>query len=172
MFTRMSKGLLIFLEVVLVIAAIVGGCAIGAEANSAGLGFVLILLFLVVGFLIMFSLGLFIELANNVLDIKQMLAKQNGGYAGIAPTQYSSAQNSNAQNGRLNLAEAAARVDAERSSAQNGSTQNGRLNLAELAAQADVERSQQQSWFCSECGTRNSIGVAICKACGKDKYGN
>ena len=151
MFTRMSKGLLIFLEVVLAIAAIVGGCAIGAEANSAGLGFVLILLFLVVGFLIMFSLGLFIELANNVLDIKQMLAKQNGGYAGIAPAQNSSTQYS---------------------SPQYSSPQNGRLNLAELAAQADVERSQQQSWFCSECGTRNPVGVAICKACGKGKYGN
>ena len=77
MFTRLSKGILIFMEVALVIGSIVGGCIIGGENGGLGFGLLMILVFLLASFIILCSLGLFVELANNILDIKRILEKQN-----------------------------------------------------------------------------------------------
>lgn len=69
MFTRMAKGVLIFFEVVVVLAAIGLGLTFGIEEGGAG--FLIFLLVLAVGFLLIFFFGLFVELCNNVMDIRQ-----------------------------------------------------------------------------------------------------
>lgn len=148
MFTRMSKGLLIFMEVVFVIASIVGGCAVGGESGEPIAGFLMFLFCLLLSFIILSSFGLFVELANNVLDIKEILEEQNKSYP--IPN------NSNVNN----VPEPKTAINEKR------------VSLADVAAKTEDERKQQQGWFCSECGTRNPASLSICKACGKEKYGN
>lgn len=70
MFTRMAKFVLGILMLVVVIMAFV--VAIGMDAGFWG--FVLTLL---LGSVLLCSFGILVELANNVMDIKQILSKQN-----------------------------------------------------------------------------------------------
>ena len=70
MFTRMAKFVLGILMLVVVIMAFV--VAFGMDAGFWG--FVLTLL---LGSVLLCSFGILVELANNVMDIKQILSKQN-----------------------------------------------------------------------------------------------
>ena len=70
MFTRKAKFVLGILMLVVVIMAFV--VAIGMDAGFWG--FVLTLL---LGSVLLCSFGILVELANNVMDIKQILSKQN-----------------------------------------------------------------------------------------------
>lgn len=180
MFTRMSKGLLIFMEVALVIGSIVGGCALGAASEAPGFGFFMILVFLLASFIILCSFGLFVELANNILDIKRILEKQNKGYASSVSKQNNSQENNVAE---LNQKHEKTNVDRNNNYTNTISEHGDRIyennevrisldDLANMAAQADEEQRLQQGWFCSECGTKNPAGAITCKACGKEKYNN
>jgi ribosomal protein L40E len=73
MFTRISKVILIFMEIVLAIASIVGGKIMGDLSDDGGFGFLMALVFLVASFFWLCIFGVIVECANNVLDVKNML---------------------------------------------------------------------------------------------------
>ena len=68
-FTRLAKGILIFFMVIIVIGSIVIGVAV-ADMVDGGMGFIFFLLALAVGMLLISIFGMFVELCNNILDIK------------------------------------------------------------------------------------------------------
>lgn len=67
MFTRLAKGILGVLVVVIIIAAYFVGVAM-----NSGIGFIVAL---GIGTVILMFFGLFVELCNNILDIKNMVSK-------------------------------------------------------------------------------------------------
>ena len=64
MFTRMAKGLLWILMIAIVIVSV-----IGMIAENVGVGLAILLL----GFVCLFFFGVWVELINNVLDIRNTL---------------------------------------------------------------------------------------------------
>ena len=169
MFTRMSKVILYIVEAVLLIGSLVGGCALGAEEGDAGAGLIYILIFLLVSFLILVSFGLFVELANNVLDIKRMMEGKNKKYAGSVSAQESSQGNIAPEMNRKHTEPVMEPDNREYETVKERISLD---DLARMAAQADAEEGEQQGWFCSECGIRNTADTVACIACGKEKYNN
>lgn len=70
MFTRMAKGLLWLMVLAIVIMAFV----VAIKLDAGFWGFVATLIF---GAVAISSFGMFVEIANNVMDIKNTLNKQN-----------------------------------------------------------------------------------------------
>lgn len=70
MFTRMAKGLLWLLVLAIVILAFV----VAIKLDAGFWGFIVTLIF---GAVAISSFGMLVELANNVMDIKTILSKQN-----------------------------------------------------------------------------------------------
>lgn len=68
MFTRIAKGILIISSIAILLLAIIA--AISTDGN--GLVFFAII---ILGGIFLFNFGIFVELANNVMDIKEFLVK-------------------------------------------------------------------------------------------------
>lgn len=80
MFTRMAKGILTTLVIVgAIFSLIIGiwiGSLVGGDNNTIGgfgVGFVVTIAGWIVTFLFSCALGMFVELANNVMDCKQLM---------------------------------------------------------------------------------------------------
>lgn len=162
MFTRMAKGVLWFMVVVLAIASLVGGIAIGSAAEDGGLGFLMILLFLAASFLVLMAFGMFVELANNVLDIKQALRGQAPMVTGMVQQNPSAQQNIPIQ---AYYGGGYSYIPSAPDNANNGSG----YDLSKIAAQSTSQSQIQDGWYCPQCGTRNKRLARICASCGKEK---
>lgn len=172
MFTRLAKGLLWVLVVATAITALVVG---GTDAGFLGFLGVLLL-----GALVLLFLGMFVELANNVMDIKQLLEKidystQQIGTDYQTDTQFSAGMAQTSMGtwycrkcGTQNSGNEA-RCTGCGAYAENkiGATT---YNLSRLAAQAEMEKQQSfEGWYCRQCGEKNSLHSAYCKNCGQYK---
>ena len=137
-FTRLAKGILIFFMVVIVIGSIVIGVAV-ADAEDGGTGFIFFLLALAVGLLLISIFGMFVELCNNILDIKKTLNTQELGYTGnnTSGSLYASAptQSSNSK----------------------------------AVIPATPSEQNEGTWFCRYCGERNKASNKSCAYCYKER---
>lgn len=68
MFTRIAKGILIFLMIIVVIFALL-------VATTTDAGFLGFLCVIIVGGIGLFFFGIYVELANNIMDIRESLVK-------------------------------------------------------------------------------------------------
>ena len=148
MFTRMARGVLIFFEVVIVLAAIGLGLTFGIGLDDGGVGLLIFLLALVVGLLLVFFFGLFVELCNNVMDIRETL--KTGKPVDQSATHQTSGPTSKAQH-----------------------FSNPEFNLSKIAAEYEKERETKKDievWYCRFCGTANEdMSAQVCGNCGKSR---
>ena len=166
MFTRMSK-------VVLWIAAIaifIGGAA---TLSYDGLG----LLIWLGGLILLWGIGVFVEMVNNIMDIKIMLSK--GGFNNQTPH-----QNIQKPIQVNNFVEDKGKWYCRRCNSENssddvkcvscGASSDGRIgtpntsyNLSQIAQQTEIQNENAVGWFCRACGQKNSSNSQYCSACGK-----
>lgn len=148
MFTRMAKGVLTFFEVVVVLAAIGLGLTFGIGLENGTVGFLIFLLTLVVGILLIFFFGLFVELCNNVMDIRETL--KTGKPVDQSATRQTSGPTSKAQH-----------------------FSNPEFDLSKIAAEYEKERETKKDievWYCRFCGTANEdMSAQVCGNCGKSR---
>lgn len=161
MYTRISKGVLIVLNVLGVIAALI-------IAGVAGDGIAFILALIGIEFLLFFF-GMFVELANNILDIKVCLDEWDFSQGGNPFV--------------VNLVEQAAKEKKEKEVLQQ-QLQSREENKPSQASQAEAvveekveeEVSEEQTkttqkkakpkteWFCSSCGEKMDLRQFIAPA--------
>lgn len=143
MFTRISKVVLwILLAGVVIAGFILLGIDVGISLIVWGGGLVVI-----------YGFGIFVELINNVLDIKNILKSMNdNGYSMGAPVQQ-------VQEPVLSY---------NRNGSQNTRSES-RMNLSAVAAASTTQSNASSGWYCRECGTKNKTSSRICMGCGKYK---
>lgn len=141
MFARIAKGMLILYFIAVVIAWMV---LIG-ERNTKVLGWIILGAGLIFGFM----MGLFVELVNNVLDIRINSEKI---LAGIQ----SSGQNNSLSGSRSNS-------DPSGNSNINTSTPYTNTNVSNTSANVG------SSWVCGYCGNTNDSSYVFCTKCGEKK---
>lgn len=134
MFTRMAKVVLWIVG----IAILLTGLAVGSMGND----FLGALAIWVASFVLLWIVGTYVEMINNIMDIKKLLSKgtlnnvQDGSY--VNPTYQASKGASNAG-----------------------------LNLSQAAQQEEIQKTSV--WFCEACGTKNSSHHKYCVNCGKNR---
>ena len=143
MFTRISKVVLwILLAGVVIAGFILLGIDVGISLIVWGGGLVVI-----------YGFGIFVELINNVLDIKNILKSMNdNGYSMGAQVQQ-------VQEPVLSY---------NRNGSQNTRSES-RMNLSAVAAASTTQSNASSGWYCRECGTKNKTSSRICMGCGKYK---
>ena len=140
MYTRIAKGLVVTLTVLVFIGAIVAIVATGEFLLGLGI--------LIIGLVSLLVLGVMVELANNVLDIKECLMRQN------TRPDYSASQPA-MQHGYY-------------SNGTHISNNGAGYNL--MAGAENIQgNSYSGSWLCSQCGTRNKRLDTFCSGCGAYK---
>lgn len=173
MFTRMSKGVLW----VLVIAAVIGGF-VGMTVDMG-----VALLIWLGGIVLIWGLGVFVELINNILDIKKTLDKISTSVAGAMGTPNAGAYGNTGynMNAAMNSGWNETTWYCNRCGTQNSSDEtqcagcgtqrpnSGKPSLAQAAAQIEMPRAVQSGWYCRYCGAKNNSSSRICIGCGKDK---
>lgn len=168
MFTRMSKVMLWIAGIGIVIGGFV---AMGNDEE--GIGWAI----WVIGFVALWALGVFIELINNVLDIKNILSNMSLGNSYASNSSSSTPKNSYNTTpiytnwcctgcGTTNVPEA---DFCSYCGKPKGSLGTGGYNISELAAESETQNTIQDGWFCRSCGTKNKSTSRICSGCGKDK---
>lgn len=174
MFTRMSKGVLW----VLVVAVVIGGF-VGMVAADIGVALIIWL----GGIVLIWGLGVFVELINNILDIKKILqtmsstgymGTSNVGSYGYGNTGYS--MNTAAQPGRnattwyCNYCGTPNSLDATKcAGCGTQRPSSGKPSLAQAASQMETPKATQSGWYCRYCGSKNNSSSRVCIGCGKDK---
>lgn len=161
MYTRIANGLLKVLTVLGVIAALIAGVAAGTatryddaiSVGIVGIG-VFILALIIIGILLLFF-GMFVELANNILDIKICLDKWNSSQ-GNKPSQASQAT-------QVRQASQATRVEEVVEERVEKEAPEEQTKPAQKKAKPKTE------WFCSACGVKNEPQALYCTSCGKHK---
>lgn len=141
MFARIAKGALI---VYFIAVAFAWGVFIGEEKTKV-LGWIILGAGLVFGFM----MGLFVELVNNVLDIrinsKKILERiQSSGQNNLLPGSRSNSYPSG--NSNINTSTPYTNTNVSNSSANVGS-----------------------SWVCGYCGNTNDSSYVFCTKCGEKK---
>lgn len=148
MFTRFAKGFLWFLSIAVVIASI----AVASILDDILWFFII----LVGGFVTLMFFGMFVELCNNILDIKHYLLR--GGF-------------SNSNTSSYNNYSVPASNNSYNAYSSNVYDNNFGNMLSQAAKVADVEKKaeSQEGWFCRQCGTKNKMHATFCSGCGKTK---
>ncbi len=171
MFTRMSKGVLW----VLVAAVVIGGFV--GMAEEVGIG----LLIWLGGLVLIWGLGVFVELINNILDIKKILQSISstgsmgnsnvGSYGSMGYNMNTSKQSGwNETTWYCNHCGTPNSSDATRCAGCGTLRPNsGKPSLASAAAQMGNSRETQTGWYCRYCGSKNNATSRVCIGCGKDK---
>lgn len=176
MFTRMSK---VVLWILLAACVIAGFILLGVDPTIS---------FIVWGggLVLVYGFGIFVELINNVLDIKKILKKMSdNGYsmgapvqqmqAAVSQDQYNSNQYNQSQHSsnQYNQNQYSSAQYGQSQYAQGGSSQgrdnNGRINLAAAAAASTPRSNAVSVWYCRDCGTKNKTSSRICIGCGKER---
>lgn len=147
MFARIAKGMLIFYFIVVVIAwmALIG------EKDTKVLGWIILGAGLIFGFM----MGLFVELVNNVLDIRINSEKI---LAGIQ----SSGQNNSLLGSRSNSYPAG-------NSNINTSTPYTNTNVSNSSANLSLLGNAGSTWTCKYCYNTNEAAYVFCTKCGEKK---
>lgn len=158
MFTRISKVVLWILLAGIVIAGfILLWFNVGISLIVWGGGLVVI-----------YGFGIFVELINNVLDIKNILkSMKDNGYSMEPPVQQVQepvpSYNRNDSRSQYN----------SNQYGQNNGSQNtrneSRMNLSAVAAASTTQTNANSGWYCRACGTKNKPSSRICIGCGKYK---
>lgn len=148
MFTRMAKVVLWIAG----IAILITGLAVGSMADNFLATMSQILVIWAIGFVLLWVIGTYVEMINNIMDIKKLLSKstlnnvQDGSY--VNPTyQDGSYVNPTYQ-------------------APKGASNAG-LNLSQPAQQKEIQKTS--AWFCGVCGMKNSSHQQYCVNCGKNR---
>ena len=186
MFTRMSK---VVLWILLVVCVIAGFILLGVDPAIS---------FIVWGggLVLVYGFGIFVELINNVLDIKKILKKMSdNGYSMGASVQqmqaaesqdqyntnqYNQSQHSSNQHSQnqhssnqYNQNQYSSAQYSQSQYAQNRSRQSsrneGRLNLSAAAAASTSQSEIKAGWYCRACGTKNKPASRMCIGCGKER---
>ncbi len=176
MFTRMSK---VVLWILLVVCVIAGFILLGVDPAIS---------FIVWGggLVLVYGFGIFVELINNVLDIKKILKKMSdNGYsmgasvqqmqAAVSQDQYNSNQYNQSQHSsnQYNHNQYSSAQYGQSQYVQGGSSQgrnnNGRINLAAAAAASTPRSNAVSVWYCRDCGTKNKTSSRVCIGCGKER---
>ena len=177
MFTRMAKGFLW----ILVVAVVISSIALPVVLESGVWFFIA----LGGGLIILRSFGMFIELCNNILDIKQAIKRgdvsiNNQGSSYGANVSRSSqtygnntqAYGNNAQSyGYSNQSYGYNNQSYGYNNQMYGNNRQGGM-LAAAAKQADEEKKKMATsggWYCKYCGAKNKPHDQYCKDCGKEK---
>ena len=169
MFTRFSK---VFLWIMVVGVVVVAICA-AAAAEEAIVFFPVFL----AGCVVLMFFGMFVEMCNNILDIKKILSK--GGVVTKENTnEVQSSQNfmrvdsgkwycrkcgTENSGDETHCAGCGASVDNKVGASNMG------YNLSQLAQQTDKEKQNEAGWFCRHCGTKNKKLMTYCSGCGKER---
>lgn len=168
MFTRISKVVLwILLAGVVIAGFILLGIDVGISLIVWGGGLVVI-----------YGFGIFVELINNVLDIKNILKSMNdNGYSMGAPVQQVQepvlSYDRNGSQNQYNHNQNSQNQYNSNQYGQNNGSQNtrseSRMNLSAVAAASTTQSNASSGWYCRECGTKNKTSSRICMGCGKYK---
>lgn len=148
MFTRIAKVFLWILSIAVVISAF----AVSSVLEDSIWFFVI----LGAGFILLMFFGMFVELCNNVLDIKKMFAKDNYN----SYSTYNTVTPNNAIGYSYNTAMPNNTI--------NYST-GGMLEQAAKEVSEEKMNESQDGWFCRQCGTKNKALATFCSGCGKTK---
>ena len=143
MFTRLLQAYLILVIVVLAIVSL--ALAIKSGSLLVGVGI------FVAGMIAVCLLGAFIEMINNIMDIKEMMEKL-----------ISIEQGTNRKLDNINKTERLS-TNNQVSGSSKVSTSTG-VGLDKAAASY-----KPSSWSCTNCGTRNNPEARFCKECGNSK---
>lgn len=133
---------------IVAIGILILGLAVGSR------DFLAALIIWAVGFVLIWVIGTYVEMINNIMDIKKLLSKStlnNGQYGScVNPTyQYDGYVNPTYQ-------------------VPKGAANDG-LNISQPAQQEKIQKTGD--WFCGLCGTKNSSHQKYCVSCGKNRIG-
>lgn len=134
MFTRIAKVML----VLSVIAVVILSICVGIDKE----GFGWFLLTFMVGFLVLTMFGMFIELANNVMDIKVYLERK--AYSTVSNT-----------------------VNTNSNQMSTDDLMNKLTNTKKLSEEQTVNKNT--TWNCKRCGIKNESIALFCSNCGQWK---
>lgn len=143
MFTRLLQAYLILVIVVLAIVSLVLAMKSGSLLVGVGI--------FVAGMIAVCLLGAFIEMINNIMDIREMMEKL-----------ISIEQGTNRKLDNINQTDQM-HVNVQTSGTAKVSTSSG-VGLDKAAASY-----KPSSWSCTNCGTRNNPESRFCKECGNPK---
>ena len=134
MFTRMSKAMLWITGIAIVIGGLV-------TIQYDGLG----LAIWIGGFILLWGIGTYVEMINNIMDIKGLLSK-NALHV-----------NTEVSNSDSRLSQVAQQIS------------NSDSKLSQVAQQTEMQKQDNAGWFCRQCGQKNSSHSQFCSGCGKYK---
>ncbi len=184
MFTRMAMGVLTIIIIAGAISSLILGVKVGKSTDNFGLGFLITIVGWVVTMLSSCVLGVIVELANNVMDCKQIMQQiaDKMNRANL-PCAEESGSNGNSGGKSADPRDLLKRNDEFWKCPECG-TQNekfryscqrcGALSRAGLVQQVNSNANSnanavQKYWFCSKCGEQNAPEVRFCVHCGQPR---
>ena len=138
------------------------------------------IIIVLVGPFLLMAFGMFVELCNHVLDIRNAIQSdktiaQSINHYGEVQAKSSISNNTSSswycrKCGTTNDASDKNCTGCGTPSANSmGSSGNSGYDLSKIAQEADLNKKPEEGWFCRQCGYKNKIHVTQCASCGKNK---
>lgn len=177
MYTRFAKVVLKILTVLGVIAAMIIARVAGDNAsgvhNAVLSGLVSFVLALIgIGLFLLFF-GMFVELANNVMDIKIYLKGQDCSREGSGINWNTFREEAASQDGRIdwNTFNLPKNKPSQASQAEAVVEERVEKEVSEEHTKPTYKKPENETeWFCSACGVKNEPQALYCASCGNRKH--